>query len=349
MRAVMAFDSFKECMSAMDACNAAAEGLSLYHPNADVICVPLSDGGEGMTECISRVVDTSIVSVVVHGPMMEMVEARYAVSWDGTTAYMEMAAACGLSLVAAESRDPMVATSYGVGEMIVDAVERGCVRIVMGIGGSATCDGGMGMVEALRGRFPLGVEMIVASDVTNPLYGQDGAAYVFAPQKGATKEQVVKLDNRLRDFARYTEQQGFASEALWRHPGAGAAGGLGYALMAYLNAKLMPGIELMLDTVGFDRLIEGADFIVTGEGKTDRQTLSGKVPMGVLKRAMNRGVPVHVMSGVIEDIDELRAGGFCSLTSINEGDTRPISVLVTKEVAYENLRNACSQKLKDPS
>lgn len=341
-RIICAFDSFKGCMTAKEACHAAASGLQERHDNspADIVCLPMSDGGEGMVDCIAEAVGAKIVNVKVHDPLMQVIEAQYAISADCTTAYMEMAAASGLPLVPKDKRNPMLTTTYGVGDMILDAVGRGCKKIVMGIGGSATCDGGKGMIECLDGHLPLPVEIIVASDVSNPLYGENGAAYVFAPQKGATPEQVKLLDEQLRCFARETEAKGFALPHLAQHPGAGAAGGLGYGLMAYLGATLQSGIDLLLDTIRFDQHIKDADFILTGEGKSDKQTLMGKVPEGILKRAMKQDIPVHLLSGAIEDATELKAAGFASVRSINENDNRPLEVLMQKDVAMQNMKTA---------
>lgn len=354
MKIVCAFDSFKGCMTARDACHAAASGLRERYPDAEIVRLPMSDGGEGMVDCIAEAVGATMVSVKVHDPLMQVIDAQYAVSADGTTAYMEMAAASGLTLVPKEKRNPMVTTTYGVGDMILDAVERGCKKIVMGIGGSATCDGGKGMIECLETSKPYILNarlketlaktrtskpnIIVASDVSNPLYGENGAAHVFAPQKGATPEQVELLDDQLRRFARETESKGIALPDLALHPGAGAAGGLGYGLMAYLGATLQSGIGLLLDTIHFDEHIKGADLIFTGEGKSDCQTLMGKVPEGVLRRAMKQGVPVHLLSGAIEDAVVLKNAGFASVRSINDGDLRPLEVLLRQDVAMENMR-----------
>lgn len=341
MKIICAFDSFKGCMTAKEACHAAASGLLKRYnqtpADAAIMCLPMSDGGEGMVACIAEAVDAKIVSVKVHDPLMQVIDAQYAVSADGTTAYIEMAAASGLTLVPKEKRNPMLTTTYGVGDMILDAVERGCKKIVMGIGGSATCDGGKGMIDCLNGHLPLPVEIIVASDVNNPLYGENGAAYIFAPQKGATPEQVKILDEQLRCFARETVAKGIALPDLAKHPGAGAAGGLGYGLMAYLGATLQSGIDLLLDTICFDEKIKDTDFILTGEGKSDKQTLMGKVPEGILKRAKKQNIPVHLLSGSIEDATELKEAGFASVLSINENDNRPLDVLMQKNVAMENL------------
>ena len=247
--------------------------------------------------------------------------------------------------------------------MVADALKRGCQKIVMGIGGSATCDGGRGMVEALRdkgclekrnykdiyhnghvdltqkGRECLAkkCKFIVACDVNNPLYGENGAAHVFAPQKGATKEQVLWLDEQLRTFAKETEQAGLATPELTNHPGAGAAGGLGYALLAYLNAELNSGIDIVLDLANFDVAIKDADLVITGEGKSDQQTMMGKVPHGVLKRCKKAGVPVWLLSGAIDDRTGELAKNFDLVRSINENDNRPLSVLMQPDVAKKNI------------
>lgn len=369
MKIITAFDSFKGCMSAQEACHAAAAGLQERYPEAKVVCLPMSDGGEGMVDCIAEALDVEMITVKVHDPLMQEIEAKYAISFSANNntskeqkiAYMEMAAASGLTLVPIEKRNPMVTTTFGVGEMILDAIRRDCTKIIMGIGGSATCDGGQGMIECLRPHLPLPAEVIVASDVSNPLYGSDGAAYVFAPQKGATPEQVILLDQRLRDFARETESAGIATPQLVNHPGAGAAGGLGYGLLAYLNAKLTSGVDLLLDAIHFDQQIANADLVLTGEGKTDGQTLynnikgdnidqeSGaeapkKVPMGVLARAKRQGIPCVLLSGAIEDSQKLLHAGFSAVSSINEGDNRAIEELMRKEFAMENMRKTCQHR-----
>ena len=229
------------------------------------------------------------MTVEVHGPLMEPVTAEYAVSMDGRTAYMEMAAASGLTLVPVGRRDVMRATTYGVGEMMVDAVSRGCTEIVMGIGGSATCDGGRGMIEALR------------------------------------------------DFARATERAGLATPLLANHPGAGAAGGLGYALMAYLNADLRSGIDIMLELAHFDDAIRDADLVITGEGRSDAQTLMGKVPCGVLARCRREGVKAWLLSGAVDDTEGQLSTAFDLVAGINDAAPRPLAVLMQPEVARHNL------------
>ena len=338
-KVVTAFDSFKGSLSAEEACMACAQGIGRVLPQATVVQMPLSDGGEGLVSCVRRLLPTRPVTVEVHGPLMDRVSAEYAVSADGRTAYMEMAAASGLTLVPVERRDVMRATTYGVGEMIADAIGRGCREIVMGIGGSATCDGGRGMVEALGDcrRQALRCRVIVACDVDNPLYGERGAACIFAPQKGASPEQVRTLDARLRDFAHETECAGLATPRQAQFPGAGAAGGLGYALQAYLNADLRSGIDIMLELTRFDAAIRDADLVITGEGRSDAQTLMGKVPHGVLAHCRRKGVPVWLLSGAVDDAEGQLSTAFDLVAGINDADHRPLAVLMQPEVARHNL------------
>ena len=375
MKIVLAFDSYKGCLTAEEACCAAEEGVRRAGFCGEVVRVPLSDGGEGLVQCFLRMGKAHEVRVKVHGPLMDEVEAVYAISEDGKTAFMEMASTCGLTLVPPERRDVMASTTYGLGEMMLDALHRGVRHIVLGIGGSATCDGGQGMLLALglldetdgvlppplnrhrRRRFTDVVEvgrptstmsvLTVACDVDNPLYGKEGAAYVFAPQKGATAEQVKELDARLRTFAKETEEKGIATLDDAFHPGAGAAGGLGYALLTYLGAELKCGIEVVMEASGFDKALEGADVVLTGEGCSDVQTTHGKVAAGVLQKARNRGVKTVLMSGQIKDKEVLKAFGFDRLYGINDSDERPLEVLMQPEVAEENIRQACQRMMEE--
>lgn len=351
-------------MSAAEACHAAAEGLHSVYPDAATVEIPLSDGGEGLVETVSQMLPVHLVRFTAHDPLMRPVEATYAISEDGLTAYMEMAATSGLPMVPRELRNPMKTTTYGVGEMILDAAQRGCQSVVIGLGGSATCDAGRGMLQALQdagcslpntspsadAQHPSFPQIRIASDVTNPLYGPNGAAYVFAPQKGATPEQVRLLDAQLRQFAQETAEQGIAPLEVAEHPGAGAAGGLGYALMAYLDAELCSGIDLVLDLLDFDHRIAGADWVITGEGQSDAQTLMGKVPEGVLRRCHAQGIPVWLLSGSIIDPDHVLThtidpdlvlpDAFDRVSSINDGDPRPLSELLQSSVARANLTRA---------
>ena len=347
MKIVAAFDSFKGCLTARQACGAALEAVLSQHPQARTLALPLSDGGEGLVDCLRVLPGMHSHRCRVRGPLGDVVEAKYLS--DGGTAVIEVASACGLTLVEASRRDVMKADTYGVGQLIADALGGGCRRLVIGLGGTATCDGGCAMVEALRDggvdMKALGAEVVLASDVNNPLCGPEGAARVFAPQKGATAAQVEELEERLRAFARKTEEEGWASPDLARYPGAGAAGGLGYALMAYLGARMQSGIETVLSLLGFDEAIRDADLVLTGEGKSDRQTLMGKAPSGVLRHSLEAGVPVALLSGAVEDEAALKAAGFACVESINEGDCRPLEELMRPETATAQLQEAVRRVL----
>lgn len=357
MKIVTAFDSFKGCITAEEACIAAREGILARYPEADVVQIPLSDGGEGLVACVSRMLDVECVTLYAHGPLMDKIEASYAISIDGHTAYMEMALTSGLTLLSPDQRNPMNTTTYGVGELIADALSRGCSSFIMGIGGSATNDGGRGMIRCLQDNGLMDDKghiiddrlksciLRVACDVSNPLCGENGASYVFGPQKGATPEQVVELDAMLHDFACRTVANGIASSGLENYPGTGAAGGLGYGLMAYLHAELLSGIDIILDLVDFDNRIAGADIVITGEGKSDAQTLMGKVPHGVLKHASQQGIPVGLLSGAIDDPEGLLSSSFSYARSINDGDARPLLELLRPEVAIENLRKTIASTI----
>lgn len=343
MKIVVACDSFKGSLSSRAVGDACARGIS---SRCEVTVVPVADGGEGTVEAMAGAMSGRIVSCTVHGPLGEPAEAHYAVSGDGKTAVMEMAEASGLTLIAPEHRNPLDTTTYGTGEMIRDALDRGCRTIVMGIGGSATNDGGMGMLAALGATFydddardlePKGMSLgrveridfseldkrlaqtrfLVACDVDNPLYGPRGAAYVFAPQKGASPEIVELLDQGLKVYA------GALAEAVGRDvsgmPGAGAAGGLGAAFAAVLNAELKPGIDLVLDLIRFDELIAGADLVITGEGRIDAQTLMGKTPQGVLQRARAQGIPVVAIGGAVSDAQRMTDAGFAAVLPVVSG------------------------------
>lgn len=345
MKIILAFDSFKGCMSAHEACSIAAKAIQEINSKTEIVEMPLSDGGEGLTKCIQKIIPTSTIQLTVHGPLMNKLQTCYAISQDGATAYMEMASASGLTLVSIKDRNPLTTTTYGVGEMVADAIKRGCQHIVMGIGGSATCDGGIGMIKALEENDCLSssCRITVACDVTNPLYGPNGAAYVFAPQKGATPEQVIELDNRLKQFAHDTENKGLASKEMAFYPGAGAAGGLGYALLTYLKAELKSGIDIVLDISNFDKALTESDLVITGEGKSDHQTMMGKVPSGVLHLCKKRQTPVWLMSGSIDDTQGNLSKNFDLVKSINENDNRSLDILMQKEVALANL-SRCIQK-----
>ena len=304
--------------------------------------MPLADGGEGTVDAVTRALGGEILSARVCGPLGLQVDALYGIA--GDTAVIEVAQACGLQLVEPTERNPLVATSRGVGELLLAAREHGCSHLIIGLGGTATCDGGAGMlsVPGLREAMA-GASVELLCDVDNPFLGPRGAARVFAPQKGASPSDVEVLESRMASMAaRILSETGVDVSAV---PGAGAAGGLGGALMAYFGARLRGGIDRILDILGFDKAVASADMVITGEGKSDAQTLSGKAPYGVLKRSGS--VPVVLLSGRIENRDALLAAGFHTVLESSPRNL-PLSTLLTPSVALSNLRHAILVDEKSP-
>jgi glycerate kinase len=366
---IVAIDSFKGCLTSAEANQAACEGIFDKMPEAEVVQVPVSDGGEGFLEAFQAAMGApspltfghipsgrgEIVEVNVKDPLMRTIVAQYLIK--GDTAVIEMAKASGLTLLSPEERDPMVATSYGTGQLVVDAVRRGCKHIIVGLGGSATSDCGIGMLEAMH-NAPLGdirrrlpkqeciihndVRFTIATDVTNPLCGENGAAHVFATQKGATHEQVLALDARAKRFAEASAKH--LGRDCQNMPGAGAAGGLGYAFLQYLNADCRSGIDLLLDTVHFDDLLQDADLVITGEGSADRQTLMGKLPFGILQRAKKQNVPVALIAGRIADEQLLLDAGFARVACITPPGI-PLEIAMQPATAKENIRKTMIQSI----
>lgn len=326
MKVVVAIDSLKGSLSSMEAGLAIKEGVLAAQPDAEVIVKPLADGGEGTTDALIEGMNGERIDLTVTGPMHTPVDAYYGYLKDTNTAVMEMASAAGITLVPDSEKNPLLATSYGVGEMINDAIQRGCRNFIIGIGGSVTNDGGIGMLKALGVRFldengedageggqalakvaridvsgmnPLLKEchIQVACDVNNPLCGENGSTYVYGPQKGVTEDMKKTLDEAMAHFARVTSET--LENDYMNTPGAGAAGGLGYAFLAYTGAALTPGIELILDAVGLEEELSGADVVVTGEGRLDFQTAMGKAPVGVAKLAKKYNAKVIAFAGSV--------------------------------------------------
>lgn len=326
MKVVIAIDSLKGSLSSMEAGMAIKDGVLAAKPDAEVIVKPLADGGEGTTDALIEGMNGERIDLTVTGPMHTPVGAYYGYLKDTNTAVMEMASAAGITLVPDEEKNPLLATSYGVGEMINDAIQRGCRNFIIGIGGSVTNDGGIGMLKALGVRFldengedageggqalakvarinvsglnPLLKEchIQVACDVNNPLCGENGSTYVYGPQKGVTEDMKKTLDEAMAHFARVTSET--LENDYMNTPGAGAAGGLGYAFLAYTGATLTPGIELILDAVGLEEELSGADVVVTGEGRLDFQTAMGKAPVGVARLAKKYNAKVIAFAGSV--------------------------------------------------
>lgn len=371
---VVASDSFKGSLTSLDVAQNVEKAIREVYPLCDVLKVNVADGGEGTMEALQQTLGGVRVSLVVKDPLGREIEATYVILNDGITAVVEMSAASGLPLLKSDERNPLKTSTYGTGQLICDALDRGCRKILVGIGGSATNDAGMGMLQALGFRFldaqgnqlqPVGenlqlvssidstgrhpdldkTEFVVACDVKAPLYGRNGAAYVFAPQKGADQKMVELLDAGLRHFSEVSSAM--AGYDCSQMQGTGAAGGLGYAFRQYLDARLERGIEMVLNAIGFDDIISGADLVITGEGRVDSQTLTGKTPFGVAQHAHRQRIPVVVIGGSVEiDVLQVRKAGFNDVIQVTPLDM-PLSVAMRPEVAAENVYNAIIKYLTD--
>ena len=326
MKIVLAPDSYKGSLTAQEICRAMSAGVKRLFPKADIVSVPMADGGEGTVNSLIDATGGRIIYKTVTGPIGEKVDSFFGVMGDGKTAVIEMAAASGLPLLSKSRQDPRITTTYGTGELIIAALEEHCTRIIIGIGGSATNDGGAGMAQALGYHFldnkgcelPRGglalknltqidnskrdprlnsVEIVIACDVTNPLIGPSGASAVYGPQKGATPEMVEELDRALQNYA-HVIQKDFGLE-IANYPGAGAAGGLGAGLMVFAGAHLQRGIEIVIEAIGLKQKLKGADLVITGEGRIDGQTINGKTPIGVARAAKALNLPALAVAGGI--------------------------------------------------
>ena len=347
MRVVVAPDSFKGCLTALEVGEALKAGILLVHRQAVVDVVPMADGGEGTVRSLVDASSGQVLRAEVLDPLGRPIVAEFGLMGDSKTAVIEMAAASGLPLLKEQERNPMATTTFGTGQLIKAALDAGATRLIVGIGGSATNDGGAGMAQALgvklldeagrevgRGGGSLkrlaridmsgmdpriaGVEVTVACDVTNPLTGPDGASAVYGPQKGATPDTVEELDRALSHYADIILRQ--LGVDIAHVEGAGAAGGLGAGLIAFLRATLRPGVDIVIEATRLADRIAGADLIITGEGRLDSQTRMGKTPMGVARVAQQHGVPVVGVAGqVADDADVLHDLGFAALIGIVDG------------------------------
>ena len=369
MRIVIATDSFKGSNSSLAAGNCMARGAAKVFPDADITVIPIGDGGEGTVDAVIQQLGGTMKHLTVTGPLGDQVEASYGTA--DATAVIEMASASGLTLVPEDRRNPLATTTYGTGELIADAIAHGCIRILVAIGGSATNDGGAGMAQALGwsfrdaedkeigfgGRALGGVRTIdasrvnprlssvsleILSDVTNPLCGPNGASRVYGPQKGADDRMVELLDEHLfhLDYL-VKEQLGLDLSGV---PGSGAAGGLGFGLMAFAGGTLVPGIEAVLDVIGFSEQVKGADLVITGEGKMDGQSVQGKAPIGVAKAAKQFGIPVLAVVGDIgKDIQAVYDHGIDSVMSIVN---RPMPLSTAMAESGDLLTDAVERALR---
>lgn len=370
MKVVVAIDSLKGSLSSIEAGNAIKDGVKRACTDAEVVVRPLADGGEGTTETLVSGLGGRLEKITVTGPQGTPVEAEYGIIEETKTAIMEMATAAGITLVAPSERNPLNTTTFGVGEMIADAVKKGCRSFIVGIGGSATNDGGLGMLSALGfgfldkagnaveiyGRGLENIAMIttdnvlpelkecnfnIACDVTNPLCGEKGCSAVYGPQKGATPQIVTTMDAWLKNYAEIAKRT--FGDADPNYPGAGAAGGLGFAFMTVLGGKLEPGIDLILNKTNLEEYIKDADVVVTGEGRLDFQTAMGKAPVGVAKLAKKYNKKVIAFAGAVtRDATECNKNGIDAFFPI----LREICTLdkaMEKEYAAENLSATAEQ------
>lgn len=366
---VLAFDSFKGSVGSYDLALAAQKAIHAELPKCQVDIFPIADGGEGTLDAICSRLDTRRVFCHVSDPIMNVIEVSYAITTDSSTAIIELASASGLPLVPLALRNPMNTSTVGTGEMIFDALNRGCRDFILGIGGSATNDAGIGMLSALGYRFidekgeplaPIGRNLIkivsfddslvhpglkdsrftIVCDVSNPLYGSEGAAFVFAPQKGASIDDVILLDAGLRHFAAIIKSQKGIDIAFVQ--GSGAAGGMGGGILPFLNATLKPGIDTILEFLKFHEALVDADLVITGEGKIDSQTAMGKALGGVLNCAKEQGVPVVALGGSLDSCEQLEEMGFTAVLSIQPA---PVSLecAMQKQFALYHMERTVRQ------
>ncbi|QXM05136.1 glycerate kinase [Crassaminicella indica] len=381
MTIVLAPDSFKESMTAKEVCEAMERGIKKVDANIKCIKVPMADGGEGTMQSLVDATDGKVYKVKVQGPLGREVEAEYGILGNGEIAAIEMASASGIQLVSAKERNPMKASTFGTGQLIKACLDHPIKKLLIGIGGSATNDGGAGMIQALGGKLldkdgielPLGggelgrlakidlsnldtrlrdIEIEVACDVNNPLVGPKGASYVFGPQKGATEEMVKILDENLEHYGKKIKE--FLGKDIMNVPGAGAAGGLGAGLMAFLNGTLVNGIQMVVKYTKLEEKIKNADIVWTGEGSIDHQTIYGKTPLGVAQVAKKYNIPVIALAGKVgHGVEVLYENGIDAIFSIMQGVSSLEEALVdgkknTEKVSENIIRmiNMIQKKIK---
>ncbi len=371
MNVLVAPDSFKGSLSAREVADAIENGFKKILPQVNIKKVPVADGGEGTVESVIESAGGSISRVMVHDPLMRKINSFFGILKDGKTAVIEMAAASGIGLLSPEEQNPWHTTSYGTGELIKAALDQRCSTIILGIGGSATNDAGAGMLSALGVKFTdkagndvkhgggflseihsidvsgldkriCHAKILVACDVSNPLTGESGASFIYGPQKGADKEMVFELDKNLKHFASLIKR--VLHKDIESLPGAGAAGGIGGGLLAFLNSELIPGFQLISRITGLEKIIQDSHLVITGEGKIDNQTIYGKTPVGVLKLAQKYKVPVIVVTGNLSiSTDEMHKMGFQAIVPIIDKPMTLSDALKNAPTLLENTgeRIAC--------
>lgn len=354
---IIACDSYKGCLTSREVNEAIASGIKEWdseetasgiekldsnEASPEIICLEMSDGGEGMLDAFLTAMKGERVRIHAHDALMRWIEAEYGIVND--TAIIEIAQTAGLALIEPEQRNPLKATSWGVGEMMMNAFRRGVRHFIVGLGGSATSDCGIGMLKAMGDdwkKIRKECTFMLASDVTNPLCGENGAAHVFAPQKGADAEMVEMLDARARKFAEVSAKHfGYDRSEM---PGAGAAGGLGYAFLQYFGAEISAGAELLLREIGFDEMIQDADLVITGEGHSDRQTLMGKLPQRILEHVLKNKATtdqqIWLVSGGVSEKQALLDAGFDQVLAVSP-QNMDLEEAMNPEIAKRNIANA---------
>ncbi|MCF2443086.1 glycerate kinase [Dyadobacter sp. CY345] len=371
MYILVAPDKFRGSLEASEVCQSISDGIHLAYPDAEIVNIPLADGGEGTTRILTERSNGKFVTAIVRDPLGRYIEAEYGISGDGATAFIEMAAASGLNLLKPFEQNPLLTSTIGTGELIVHAIEAGVEEIILGIGGSATTDAGIGMAYALGYEFfdennealaPIGgnlsriklissekvyhrlkpIRFTVACDVTNPLYGESGAAYVYGPQKGASKTMVSQLDQGLQNIAAVAAET-FGYDVSEK-PGTGAAGGLGAGVLWFLNAELREGVGIVMERCDIENHVKKADLVITGEGKVDEQTLSGKVVKGLADLCQKYQVPLAVVCGtlMITSTETKGAGITYAVSVLN----RPMTLTQAEDEAYSLVRDATFQLVR---
>lgn len=365
MYILVAPDKFRGSLEAPEVSQSVSDGIRLAYPDAKIITVPLADGGEGTTRILTEQSNGKFVKTTVQNPLGRLIEAEYGLSGDGKTAFIEMAAASGLNLLKPQEQNPLLTSTAGTGELILHAMESGVKEIILGIGGSATTDAGTGMAFVLGYEFfdengelvlPNGenisrirsistgrvnqklksVKFVIACDVTNPLYGRSGAAYVYGPQKGANGSMVLLLDEGLKNIASVAADT-FGYD-ISKKPGTGAAGGLGAGALWFLSAELREGVSIVMEKTGIENHVKKADLVITGEGKVDEQTLNGKVVKGLADLCQKHQVPLAVICGtLLITPQETRAAGITYAVSVLN---RPMSLPQAESEAYSLVRDA---------
>ena len=365
MKIVIAIDSFKGSLTSMEAGQAVMDSIQNLFPHCQTELIPIADGGEGMLSVMMNTTQGRLQTLEAHNPCMEKIAANYGISHDRKTAFIEMANISGLPLIKKEQQNPLKTTTYGTGELIRDALDKGCTEFIIGIGGSATNDAGIGMLQALGFQFldkngkTLGqggetmekiahictqnvheslkkAHFIVACDVQNPFYGPNGAAAVYARQKGADDAMTEELDRGMRSFAQVILKE--TGRDISNIPGSGAAGGMGGGMLAFLNAELRSGADLLLDLSQFESKITDADLIITGEGRIDSQSLMGKIPGKILEIGKRKGIPVIAIAGCVEDEGILISAGFKGIFA-TKPDSMPLEEAMKPGIAQQNIKS----------